>query len=33
MKQQLKDKLLEHKQYFGKHGQDLPEILNCKWKG
>jgi hypothetical protein len=30
-KQQLKDKLIEHKQYIAKHGEDLPEIRNWKW--
>jgi phosphoketolase len=31
MKQQLKDKLVEHKQYIDKHGEDLPEFRNWTW--
>ena len=31
LKQQLKDKLIEHKHYVNEHGKDLPEILNWKW--
>jgi xylulose-5-phosphate/fructose-6-phosphate phosphoketolase len=31
LKQQLEDKLTEHKQYIRKNGQDLPEIRNWTW--
>jgi xylulose-5-phosphate/fructose-6-phosphate phosphoketolase len=33
LKQKMHDKLIEHKQYIVKHGQDLPEVRNWKWKG
>ncbi len=31
LKQQLQDKLIQHKHYVNKHGKDMPEILNWKW--
>ncbi|HQW19881.1 MAG TPA: phosphoketolase family protein [Rhodocyclaceae bacterium] len=33
VKQDIRDKLIEHKQYIAEHGEDLPEILNWRWKG
>ena len=32
LKQQLMDKLTEHKQYIKANGKDMPEILNWKWE-
>jgi xylulose-5-phosphate/fructose-6-phosphate phosphoketolase len=31
LKQQLKGKLIEHKQYIEKNGEDMPEIRDWKW--
>jgi xylulose-5-phosphate/fructose-6-phosphate phosphoketolase len=32
LKQQLQHKLIEHKQYIDKHGEDLPEVRNWRWE-
>lgn len=31
LKRKLEAKLIKHKQYIGKNGQDMPEIRNWKW--
>ncbi len=33
VRQEMRDKLVEHKEYVRKHGQDMPEILEWKWRG
>ena len=33
VKQDLRDKLLEHKTYIHKRGEDMPEISNWRWGG
>ncbi len=31
VKQFLRDKLFDHKEYIKKYGEDMPEIRNWKW--
>jgi xylulose-5-phosphate/fructose-6-phosphate phosphoketolase len=33
IKQELRDKLIEHSEYIRRTGEDLPEIRNWKWAG
>jgi len=32
-KQAIRDRLIEHRQYIEKYGEDMPEIRNWKWGG
>jgi len=33
LKQELRDKLLEHKAYIREYGEDIPEVRDWKWEG
>jgi xylulose-5-phosphate/fructose-6-phosphate phosphoketolase len=33
VKQAMRDKLIEHKQYIHRHGEDMPEVRDWRWAG
>ena len=33
IRQYVRDRMVEHKEYIAKYGQDMPEIRNWTWKG
>jgi xylulose-5-phosphate/fructose-6-phosphate phosphoketolase len=33
LKQAMKEKHLEHKAYICRHGEDMPEVRDWKWRG
>ncbi len=32
IKQEMRDRLIEHKQFITEHGEDMPEIRDWQWK-
>jgi xylulose-5-phosphate/fructose-6-phosphate phosphoketolase len=33
VKQAIRDKLIEHKEYIRKYGDDMPPVRDWKWNG
>jgi xylulose-5-phosphate/fructose-6-phosphate phosphoketolase len=31
VKQRMRDKRIQHREYITKHGQDMPEVRDWKW--
>ncbi len=31
LKQELRNKLIDHREYIERHGQDMPEVANWHW--
>ncbi len=31
IKQEMRNRIIDHKQYIEKYGKDMPEILNWRW--